>query len=190
MKKQRPNAKSSKETTQNNAPKKESQVKKSSEYGKQLAEKQYVKKMYGMREKQFRNFFKLAKKSKDATGSALLTLLERRLDNVVHRLKFAATRKQARQMVVHGHISLNGKRVFSPSILIKIGDTVSIREVSISKEGLVNTIISKQLATGIKVPEWIELDKNKYEGKILRLPVRTDIQAAISENFIVELYSK
>jgi small subunit ribosomal protein S4 len=166
------------------------QFKKLSEYGRQLAEKQRVKKMYGMREQQFRNFFALAKKSKDATGSALLVLLERRLDNIVFRLKFASSRSQARQMVVHGHFSVNGVRAFSPSMILKENDVVQILERSTKKDGLMKSIVETALATGTKIPEWLEIDKERYFGRLLRMPSRLDIQATINESFIVELYSK
>lgn len=166
------------------------QFKKLSEYGKQLSEKQRVKKMYGMREQQFRNFFALAKKSKDATGSALLMLLERRLDNIVFRLKLAATRAQARQMVVHGHFALNGVRAYSPSMLLKENDVVTLLERSTKKDGFMNTIVNTALATGTKLPEWLEIDKEKHLGRVLRMPTRSDIQATIHESYIVELYSK
>jgi small subunit ribosomal protein S4 len=177
-------------TNNNNAPQESRQIKKLSEYGKQLYEKQRVKRMYGMREKQFKNFFKLAKKNKDATGSALLVLLERRLDNIVFRMKFATTRKQARQMVVHGHFLVNGKKVYSPSCLIKANDAITLCEASKVQEGFMKQVIEKGFAASIKVPEWIEFDKNTIVGKVLRLPVREDIQASINESFIVELYSK
>lgn len=166
------------------------QIKKSSEYGKQLREKQRVKHMYGMRERQFRKFFVLAKKSKTMTGPALLVALERRLDNVVFRLKLSSTRLQARQLIVHGHIEVNGEKVYSPSFLIKAYDVISVAQKSVNRNGLVNDVIKKQLASGIKVPDWLELDQSKYVGRVLRLPLRIDIQASIQENFIVELYSK
>lgn len=177
-------------TANNNAPQESRHIKKLSEYGKQLYEKQRVKRMYGMREKQFKNFFKLAKKNKDATGGALLVLLERRLDNIVFRMKFATTRKQARQMVVHGHLLVNGKKVYSPSYLIKVDDAITLCDASRNQESFIKEVIEKGLAATVKVPEWIEFDKNKMIGKILRLPVRDDIQANINESFIVELYSK
>jgi len=166
------------------------QFKKMSEYGKQLAEKQKVKEMYGMRERQFRKFFELAKKSKDATGSNLLSLLERRLDNVAFRLKFCCSRAQARQMIVHGHFSINGKRVYSPSILVKNSDVISMVENSLNRDSIKKEIIEKQFATGTKVPGWLELDTTGFFGRILRMPERTDIQATINEGYIVELYSK
>jgi len=169
--------------------KKNTSFKKMSEYGKQLAEKQKVKKMYGVRERQFRKFFDLAKKSKEATGSNLLVLLERRLDNVVFRLKFASTRAQARQMVVHGHFLLNKKRVYSPSILTKEGDIIEMVESSLNSEKIKDLII-KNFSAGIKIPMWLEIDNNSFYGRILRKPERTDIQATIQEGSIVELYSK
>ena len=190
-KKSSANNKDLKDSSSQQSQKQSRQFKKSSEYGKQLSEKQRVKEMYGMREKQFRNFFALAKKSKDATGAALLMLLERRLDNVVFRLKFASTRAQARQMVVHGHFLVNGRRAYSPSMLLKINDLVEIiSPKSNKKEGLMKTIVNESLSSGTKVPEWLEIDKDKYFGRILRLPIRTDIQATINESYIVELYSK
>lgn len=165
-------------------------IKKLSEYGKQLYEKQRVKRMYGMREKQFKIFFNLAKKSKDATGSALLMLLERRLDNVLFRLKFASTRRQARQFVVHGHVLVNDGKVHSPSYLIKINDVIAISESSSKKEGLMKEIVEKGFSASIKIPEWLEFTRQSNLGKVLRLPQRSDIQATIDESFIVELYSK
>ncbi|MEX0939973.1 MAG: 30S ribosomal protein S4 [Candidatus Babeliales bacterium] len=164
--------------------------KKMSEYGRQLAEKQKVKEMYGMREKQFKRFFKIATKSKEATGDLLLSLLERRLDNVVYRLKLATTRRQARQIIVHGHILVNGKKVYSPSYLISLNSVVSLASNVLEKEAFLGQVIDKRLKIGIKVPEWLELDKVERKGRILRYPVRSDIQVPIEENLIVELYSK
>lgn len=189
IKKQKAATKGVKDNNNSQAPS-VNQAKKLSEYGKQLAEKQKVKKIYGMRERQFRNFFELAKKSKNATGSMLLSLLERRIDNVILKLKFASTITQARQMVVHGHVKLNDKSVYSPSMLVKVGDIITISQASVKKEGFMKEIVEKSIVKGIKIPEWLELDKDKYLGRILRMPDRSDIQAAINENFIVELYSK
>ncbi len=161
-----------------------------SEYGKQLAEKQKVKLMYGSLEKQFRRFFKIASESKGITGDSLLSLLERRIDNVVFRLKMAYSREQARQFVVHGHININGRRVISPSCLVKEGDIISLSEVTSKKKEFVEGTIDKRMNIGIKLPEWLELDKKERKGTILRLPVRSDVTAPIEEHLIVELYSK
>lgn len=162
-----------------------------SEYGKQLHEKQKVKEMYGMRERQFKNFFASALKMRaGATGENLLNMLECRLDNVVYRLKFASTRPQARQVVVHGHILVNGKKVYSPSYRIAVGDVITLAENVLNKAAFVEQVIDKRLKMGIKVPEWLELDKAQRTGKVLRLPVRSDIQVPIEEHLIVELYSK
>ena len=162
-----------------------------SEYGKQLCEKQKVKEMYGMRERQFRIFFARALKSREgATGENLLSMLEARLDNAVYRLKFSSTRAQARQIIVHGHILLNGKKVYSPSCRVNVGDQISLAANVLAKKVFVEEVIDKRLKMGIKVPEWLELDKNERLGKVLRLPVRSDIQVPIEEHLIVELYSK
>lgn len=164
--------------------------KKISEYGKQLLEKQKVKQMYGMREKQFRRFFALATRQQGAPGENLLSLLERRLDNVLYRLKMAVTRAQARQIIVHGHVCINGKRVFSPSLLVSQGDVISFKDNVVKKTQFVEQAIDKRLNIGIKVPEWLELNKKDRKGQMLRQPVRTDIQVPIEEHLIVELYSK
>jgi small subunit ribosomal protein S4 len=162
-----------------------------SEYGKQLHEKQKVKEMYGMRERQFRNFFANALKMRaGATGENLLNMLECRLDNAVYRLKFASTRAQARQVVVHGHILVNSKKVYSPSYRIVVGDVITLADNVLNKTAFVEQVIDKRLKMGIKVPEWLELDKVQRTGKVLRLPVRADIQVPVEEHLIVELYSK
>ena len=170
-----------------NAPKR---GKKTTEYGKQLEEKQKVKEMYGMRERQFRKFYAIASSSKEAPGQLLLSLLERRLDNVVFRLKFAATRAQARQVVVHGHILVNGKKVYSPSYLTQINDVVSLSPAIEKHPVFMETVVEKRLASAVKVPDWLELDRKARSGNVLRMPVRTDIQVPIEEYLIVELYSK
>lgn len=164
--------------------------KKLSEYGKQLLEKQKVKEMYGMREKQFRRFFSLATRQQGAPGENLLSLLERRLDNVLYRLKMAVTRAQARQIIVHGHVCVNGRRVSSPSFLVSQGDVISFKDNVTKKIQFVEQAIDKRLNIGIKVPEWLELNKKDRKGQMLRKPVRTDIQVPIEEHLIVELYSK
>lgn len=165
-------------------------AKKTSEYGKQLLEKQKVKHIYGVMEKQFRRFFALATKSKVATGAELLSLLERRLDNVVYRLKLAVSRAQARQMIVHGHILVNGKKVYSPSYLTHVDEVISLAENVSQKTQFLEQVVEKRLKVGIKVPEWLELNKQERKGRVLRLPVRSDVQDRIEEHLIVELYSK
>jgi small subunit ribosomal protein S4 len=165
-------------------------IRKMSEYGKQLFEKQKVKHMYGMRERQFRRFFEIALRSAGAPGETLLSMLERRLDNVIYRLKMATSRAQARQVIVHGHVFINGRRVSSPSCMVEIGDIVSLDPSVIKKEHFLENVIDKRLKIGVKVPEWLELDKQERTGKVLRIPARTDIQTPIEEHLIVELYSK
>ncbi len=161
-----------------------------SEYGRQLVEKQKVKEMYGMREAQFKRFFSIATRSKEATGESLLSLLERRLDNTLFRLKLATSRAQARQNIVHGHILVNGKKVYSPSFLVAVSDEISLSPQMLSRPVFLETAVDKRLNTNIKVPDWLELDKQDRKGRVLRVPVRSDIQTPIEEHLIVELYSK
>lgn len=163
---------------------------KMSEYGLQLEEKQKVKRMYGMLERQFKRFFGIAVHAKGAPGENLLSLLERRLDNVMYRLKLAVSRAQARQIIVHGHVLVNGKKVYTPSFLVKVNDEISLAGNVLDKKKFVETVIDKRLNIGIKVPEWLELDKQGRKGRVLRVPVRSDIQVPIEEHLIVELYSK
>ena len=174
------------------ASKKESKkrARKLSEYGKQLQEKQKVKILYGVREKQFRRFFDTAVKKAGATGDILLSMLERRLDNVIYRLKLASSRKQARQIIVHGHVLVNGKKVYSPSFLVSVNDEISLAPNVLEKKGFLEQVIDKRLNIGIKVPEWLELNKKDRKGLVLRDPARSDIKAPIEEHLIVELYSK
>lgn len=176
--------------TDKKSPKDKGPIKKLSEYGKQLQEKQKVKEMYGVREKQFKRFFKNAVKAQGVPGENLLNSLERRLDNTVYRLKLAVTRTQARQIVVHGHVCVNGKKVNSPSFLVSIGDVVTLNDRALTKETFISQVVDKRFKVGIKVPEWLELDKKDRIGRVLRLPVRSDIQVPIEEHLIVELYSK
>lgn len=189
--------KNQKQTTAGNKPENRAEQKqqrasnkKLSEYGKQLHEKQKVKEMYGLREKQFRRFFQEASRLQGAPGENLLRLLEQRLDNVMYRLKLSVTRRQARQVITHGHVLVNGRRVYSPSFLLKVGDTVSFMENVASKTQFLEQVVDKRLNVGIKVPEWLELNKNDRKGQVLRMPVRSDIQVPIEEHMIVELYSK
>ncbi len=164
--------------------------KKLSNYGKQLQEKQKVKRMYGMFEKQFRRFFSIASKQKGVRGENLLSMLERRLDNVIYRLKLGLSRSQARQMIVHCHVLVNGKKVKSPSYLVNVDDVISFSESMLLKERFVKDAVDKRMNIGIKVPDWLELRKAERKGVILRLPVRSDITIPIEEHLIVELYSK
>lgn len=163
---------------------------KMTEYGRQLQEKQKVKETYGMRERQFRRFFDIAVRSQQATGEMLLSLLERRLDNVVYRLKLAQTRPQARQIIVHGHIMVNGVKVCSPSYLVDVNDEIHLTSASSQKEVFVKQVVDKRGTATAKAPEWLEQDRKERKGKVLRLPVRADIQMQVNENSIVELYSK
>ena len=164
--------------------------KRSSGYGLQLREKQKLKHMYGMRERQFRRFFELATRMEGVPGENLISLLERRLDNVVYRLKMATSCSQARQMIVHGHILVNGSRVTIPSYSLKINDVVSLHSSVLNKAEFLSKVVDKRMNIAIKVPEWLELMKQTRSGKILRYPVRTDIQFPVEEHMIVELYSK
>ncbi len=163
---------------------------KMSEYGRQLQEKQKVKRMYGVRERQFRKFFSVAVRMQGAPGENLLSILERRLDNVIYRLKMATSRPQSRQMIVHGHVFVNGKKVSSPSFQVKVGDVITLDPRILEHKTFVEQVVEKRLKLGIKVPEWLELDKKTITGRILRNPVRTDLQVPIEDFLIVELYSK
>jgi len=156
-------------------------------YGIQLREKQKVKRMYGVLERQFRNYFAKSSRAKGITGSNLLQMLERRLDNVVYRLGFAFSRSAARQLVAHGHIRVNGRKVDVPSALVKAGAVVSLKEASRN-----NDLIKMCLDTakGRGVPAWLELDADRFQGTIKQLPTREDITLPIQEQLIVELYSK
>lgn len=156
-------------------------------YGIQLREKQKVKRYYGLLEGQFRLTFEKAERMRGVTGENLLSLLERRLDNVVHRLGFAASRAQARQLVRHGHVRVNGKKVNIPSLTLGAGTVVSIKDKSRSNP-LIATAV--ETAKGRGVPAWLELDGTQFTGKVLALPKREDVAVPVSEKLIVELYSK
>jgi len=160
---------------------------KPSDYALQLREKQKAKETYGILESQFKKYFYLAEKMKGITGNNLLQLLERRLDNVVYRLGFASNRRQARQLVTHGHFSVNGSRVTIPSYLVRLGDTVAPRESS-KKLDSIQENISRIEHMGF--PAWMEMDINSLNGKMLHLPSRDEIALPIQEQLIVELYSK
>ena len=158
-----------------------------SDYGVQLREKQKVRRIYGVLEKQFRNYYKAAAKIKGNTGENLLTLLETRLDNVVYRMGFGSTRAESRQLVAHNAILVNGQKVNIPSYNVQVGDVVSLREKS-KKQLRVQTAL--QLAAQRGDVEWVAVDSNKMEGTFSRNPDRADLPAEINENLIVELYSK
>ena len=160
---------------------------KQSEYAVQLNETQKAKFIYGVLEKQFRHYYEEASKTRGVTGETLLQLLERRLDNVVYRLGFANTRREARQMVNHGHITVNGKRVDIPSYQVSPGEVISIREKSRGSEH-VKQILEKNAAT--MIPKWLELNRETLQGKVVALSERSDIDFDINETLIVELYSK
>ena len=156
-------------------------------YGVQLREKQKVKRMYGVLERQFRNYFATAARKKGITGSNLLQMLECRLDNVVYRLGFAFSRSAARQLVAHGHILVNGRRVDIPSSLVKAGAVISLKEDS-RKNELIKMCLDT--AKGRGVPGWLDLDADRFQGTVRQLPNREDIALPIQEQLIVELYSK
>lgn len=159
--------------------------KKISEYGLQLREKQKAKRFYGLLETQFRNYFDKAARKKGITGENLLIMLETRLDNVIFRMGFASSRKEARQLVRHGHFLVNGKKVDIPSYEVKAGSTIQVKESSMSSPKF------KEIRDmSISVPSWITVDVTKLEGKMIAAPTREDIDTPIAEHLIVELYSK
>ncbi len=156
-------------------------------YGLQLREKQKTKRMYFAQEGQFRNYFEKAARSKGVTGWMLLQQLERRLDNVVYRLGFGISRRQARQLVRHGHVAVDGRKVNIPSYEVSAGEEISIREGSRKLPILEQ---AKEFASHQNLPTWLEIDRDNYKGKILSLPKREEIQMPVNEQLIVELYSK
>lgn len=158
-----------------------------SEYGVQLREKQKVRRIYGLLEKQFRGYFEKADRMKGVTGENLLFLLERRLDNVIYRLGFASSRTEARQLVRHGHFTVNGRKVNIPSFQVRQGSVMELREKS-RKIVAINESLEAVVRRGI--PQWLELEKDAFRGTMKGLPVREDITTPIQEQLIVELYSK
>lgn len=162
--------------------------KKKSEYATQLQEKQKLKFIYGILEKQFATYFDIASRQQGITGENLLRLLERRLDSVVFRLGFASTRRDARQLVSHCHFTVNGKKVNIPSYLIKAGDVIEVRESSRSSAKF-SKLVGPD-APLVVTPAWLERDKDALKGKVIRLPERSDIDFEVEEHLIVELYSK
>ena len=160
---------------------------KKSEYGTQLTEKQKVKFVYGILEKQFRMYYEKAERMNGNTGEILLSLVERRLDNVVYRLGFASTRREARQLVNHGHYTVNGKSVNIPSYLVKVGDVVAVCEKS---QSCTRFKMMKEADAFVDAPKWLDRDKNNLQGTVIAMPARDDIDFEIEEHLIVELYSK
>ena len=160
---------------------------KTSEYGSQLREKQKAKRYYGVLESQFRSYFEMAERRQGQAGENLLSLLERRLDNVVFKMGMAENRVDARQLVLHGHFTLNGKKVTIPSIQIKVGDVIAVKESSRKSEkikGLIETL------DRVNAPKWIQLDKEAAKATVIALPQRDDVDFPFEEHLIVELYSK
>ena len=162
--------------------------KKKSEYALQLQEKQKVKFVYGIMEKQFRSYYEKAARMPGKTGEELLTLIERRLDNVVYRLGFAMTRRQARQLVSHAHFTVNGRKVNIPSYLVKAGDVIEVSDAS--RSSAIFKRLTGEDAPMVLVPKWLEKEKNALKGTVTQMPARDDIDMPIEEHLIVELYSK
>lgn len=161
--------------------------KKMSEYGLQLREKQKARRYYGVLESQFRKYFDIANKSTGVTGETLLSILESRLDNVAYRLGFGTSRPEARQLVTHGHFTVNGKKVNIPSFLVKPGDVISIKEKSRGSSKIKDVL---EVTSSKTVPKWLDLDRNTLTAKVLNLAERDDIDLEVEEHLIVELYSK
>jgi small subunit ribosomal protein S4 len=173
-----------KRTPPGTAPKRRSKV---SEYGGQLREKQKVKRFYGLAEEQFERYFKVASQKKGVTGETLLIMLERRLDNVAYRMHYASSRKMARQLVNHGHLLVNGRKVDIPSYLVKEGDDIEVKERS---KKLIPILESMKDASRIGTVPWIEVDPDNLKGKFLYIPKREEIDLPVNEQLIVEYYSK
>jgi small subunit ribosomal protein S4 len=158
-----------------------------SEYSIQLREKQKLRRIYGVLEAQFRRYFEMADRSKGVTGEMLLQFLERRLDNMVYRMGFATSRSEARQLVRHGHFTVNGRKVNVPSFLAKVGDVIGVRERS---RGVARIQESLELAQRRGVPDWLEVTAEQFAGRVKTLPARSDLTMPINEKLVVELYSK
>ncbi|ADU91470.1 30S ribosomal protein S4 [Taylorella equigenitalis] len=158
-----------------------------SDYGTQLREKQKLKRMYGVLEKQFRKYFAEAERRRGNTGETLIQLLESRLDNVVYRMGFGSTRAEARQLVSHGAIELNGKKADIPSMIVNAGDVVSVREKS---KGQIRIKDSLELAESLSFPEWVSVEPKEFKGTFKQVPDRADVARDINESLIVELYSR
>jgi small subunit ribosomal protein S4 len=160
---------------------------KHSDYGLGLAEKQKLRYQYGLLERQFRRFFQSALKKRGVTGETLLQLLERRIDNVVYRIGFASTRASARQLVAHGHIRVNNRRVTSPSYLVKAGDVIEIKNSAVSRRLVTKNLETAQIRP---VPDWLTVDRQAVRGQVMRLPTRDEIAPIVNEQLIVEFYSR
>ena len=161
--------------------------KKLSEYGLQLREKQKAKRYYGVQESQFEGYFEMANKRAGMTGENLLAILESRLDNVIYRLGFAMSRAEARQLVRHGHFTVNGAKVNIPSYLVKVGDVVELKDKSRSLDKFKGSL---EANASRPVPKWLDFDQNNRVGKVVAIPAREDIDLPVQEHLIVELYSK
>ncbi len=161
--------------------------KKMREYGMQMREKQKTRRYYGILEKQFVNYFEEADRREGMTGENLICLLERRLDNVVYRMGFAASHKEARQLVLHGHFTLNGKKVNIPSLIVKAGDVISVKETSRKSAKLKDLA---ETAAKITAPKWLDVNAEDFTAKVVALPTREDVDFDFNEQLIVELYSK
>ncbi len=158
-----------------------------SNYGLQLREKQKAKRIYGLLEKQFRNYYLKATGAKGVTGTVLLQMLESRLDNVIYRLGFAITRAQGRQMANHGLVRVNGRKVDVPSYLVRAGDVITFNDKEATRKYLTKNL---ELNEGWAVPSWLQADNDKREGKVVRIPARDEIAVPVNEQLIIELYSK
>jgi small subunit ribosomal protein S4 len=158
-----------------------------SDYSLQLREKQKLKRIYGLQERQFRGIFERAERQTGVTGEALLRLLECRLDNVVYRLGFGASRKEARQLVNHGHMMINGRKVSAPGALVKVGDAIEVRQASRELQPIQGALAA---VDGRGIPEWLELDKAGFKGTIRSLPAKEHIALPVNEQMVVELYSR
>ena len=160
---------------------------KTSEYGLQLRAKQMTRRYYGVLENQFRGYYEMATKKPGKTGDELLSILETRLDNIVYRLGWASSRPEARQLVVHGHFTVNGRRVDIPSCLLKVGDVIAIKDKSRGSDKIKAVL---EANASRPVPKWLDLNRETAEGKVIAVPTREDIDLAVDETLIVELYSK
>ncbi len=158
-----------------------------SEYAIQLREKQKLRRIYGVLERQFRRYFQAAERGREVTGEALLLLLERRLDNIVYRMGFANSRVEGRQFVRHGHCVLNGRKVDIPSYLVKIGDVITVREKSRAVARIGDALEASQRRG---IPEWLEVERQTFTGRVKAMPARADLTMPINEKLVVELYSK
>lgn len=158
-----------------------------SDYGLQLREKQKLRKMYGMAERQFKRYFEMAERQKGVRGENLLELLERRLDSVVYRMGFASSKSQARQMVAHGYFTVNGRKINIPSYLLKVGDAVELKEKA---RNLPQVLESLSRMEGRGLPPWLELERERFLGRLAHLPTKEEMAIPIQEQLVVELYSK